>query len=329
MTLERTLPAAGAALLSLSLGFLAPVPAAAEPSFWQRSDDRSLVRVERALRRISRFLDWVAEADGNPEMRHDFWLGALLTAEQSGAFAFDDPRVELLVAQVLLGAELGREAEAAELGREVLARAPEPWLEAEARLVLVLAARDPETAIAEIGRALPFIWDSRTRSELFRRRADARMAQGDVRGSLFDYRAALQADDSARSSALARFGIGVALERAGNLPEAFAELRLARLSAPRVFGVELGVLTLPGVFAFRSEDVHYAAALAEQSLAVTSDDPDTALAACERAKQAFREYRSEARAGDAWLDRAERHAHELEGRCAKLSARRPAETAPD
>jgi tetratricopeptide (TPR) repeat protein len=315
MNVGRALSPAGAALVSFLLAATPPAPAAAEPSLWRRSDDPNLVRVERALRRVSRFVDWVAESDTDPDMRHDFWLGALVTAEQSGARAFEDPRLKLLVAQILLGAELGREAEAAELGRGVLAQAPEPWLEAEARLVLVLAAREPDAAISEVGHALPLIWDSRTRSELFRRRADARMAQGDVRGSLLDYRAALRADDSASSSALARFGIGLALERSGNLPEAFSELRLARLSAPRVFGVELGVLTLPGVFAFRSQDVNYAAALTEQSLAVSSNEPEVALSACERASQAWREYVSEAKPDDPWLERAQRHASDLAARC--------------
>ncbi len=315
MSSRPALTPAGAALFSLLFALSPTRPASAEPSLWQRSDDRSLARVERALRRISRFVDWVEEADADPDMRHDFWLGALVTAEQSGARALDDPRLELLVAQILLGAELGREAEAAELARKVLARAPEPWLEAEARLVLVLAAREPEPAIGEIARSLPLIWDSRTRSELFRRRGDARMALGDVRGSLGDYRAALGADDSARSRALARFGIGLALERSGNLPEAFRELELARLSAPRVFGVELGVLSMPGVFAYRSEDVPYALALAEQSLALTATEPDIARAACERAVQAFREFLSQAKAADPWLERARRHAGELETRC--------------
>ena len=200
----------------------------------------------------------------------------------------------------------------------MLSQSPEPWLEAEARLVLVLAAREPEAAIVEVGRALPLIWDSRTRSELFRRRADARMALGDVRGSLFDYRAALRADDSAKSRALARFGIALSLERSGNLPDAFSELRLARISAPRVFGVELGVLTLPGVFAYRNQDVSYVLALAEQSQALASTEPDAALAACDRAGQAWSEYIAEVKADDPWLERARRHAADLAARCQSL-----------
>jgi tetratricopeptide (TPR) repeat protein len=298
----------------------------AEPSLWQRAEDPSRARVERVLRRVSRFVDWVSEADGDPDMRHDFWLGALLTLEQSGAQTFRDPRLRLSLAEVLIGAELGREAEAAALARAVLAELPPDgaWLEAEARLVLVHAVIEPEAAVREIGRALPWTWDSRTRSDLFRRRADAKMALGDLRGALADYRLALRADDSARRSALARFGIGLALERMGNLPEAFAELRLARLSAPRVFGVELGVLALPSVFAFRPADVHYVVALTERSSIPNLVDPDSDAATCDRAMAAFREYIAAVRAEDPFVERSRRHLAEITARCEQIRARQTA-----
>jgi tetratricopeptide (TPR) repeat protein len=318
-----------AAAFAFAASLLVAGAAQAEPSLWQRAENPSRARVERILRRVSRYVDWVSEADGDPDMRHDFWLGALVTLEQSGAQAFRDPRLRLLLAEVLIGAELGREAEAAALARAVLAETPRDgaWLEAEARLVLVLAVIEPEAAVREIGRALPWVWDSRTRSDLFRRRADAKMALGDVRGALSDYRLALRADDSARRSALARFGIGLALERAGNLPEALAELRLARLSAPRVFGVELGVLALPGVFAFRPADVHYVVALAERSLIPNPVDPDSDAATCDRAIAAFREYIAGVRAEDPFIERSRRHLAEVTTRCEQLRARQKASPA--
>jgi tetratricopeptide (TPR) repeat protein len=306
----------------------APRLAAAEPSLWQRAENPMLKKSERLLRRVGRFVEWVSEADGDADMRHDFWLGALVTAEQSGAHALPDPRIRLVLARVLLGADLGREAEAAALARAVLADAGpgSAWLEAEARMLLVEAAQDPTSAIAEVGRALPLVWDSRSRSDLYRRRADAKMALGDLRGGLLDYREALRADDSARRRALARFGIGLALERAGNLPEAMTELRLARLAAPRMFGVELGVLALPGVFDFRPEDVHYVVGLVEQGRIPNLADPDADLGSCERAVSGFREYLAAASAEDPYLERAAHHQRELGARCDDL--RRRAERAP-
>ena len=320
---------------SLSLSVLAAnlglsLPAQAEPTLWQRAEDPQRIRAERLIRRVSRFVDWVSEAEGDADMRHDFWLGALVTLEQSGARAFSDPRVRLLLAQVFIGSELGREAEAAALSRAVLADAANDgaWLEAEARLVLVYAATTAETAIDEVGRALPLVWDSRTRSDLFRRRADAKMAANDVRAALADYRLALRADDSARRNALARFGIGLALERSGNLPEALAELRLARLTAPRVFGVELGVLALPGVFAFREIDVEYTMALTEHSSLLAANEPEAQLAICERVLSAFREYVSRAPVDDPWLARGRRHFADATARCEKIRARH-GQAAPD
>jgi hypothetical protein len=314
---------AGVAVAALSLTSAEPV-AFARPTIWERTERPALNRTDRAWRRISRYMDSVEDAQ-NPEMRHDFWLGALLMAEESGAAVLPDPGLRLLLAQILLGTELGREAEAASLAHGVLAEAgpDDLWLEAEARVVLAFAAKDPELAIREVARALPLVWDASTRSDLFRRRADAKMAERDLRGSLADYRAALQADDSARRTSLARFGIGLALERSGNLPEALVELHRARLAAPRVFGGELSVLLLPGVFAFRPADVYYVVGLTELSRIPNPADPDGEAAACERAHADFREFRSQAPLGDPWLERAERYVNELPARCQKLLARPP------
>jgi hypothetical protein len=319
----KRLPTLLSALLAISTVSVAE-PASARPTLWQRADQPGLAHSDRAWRRVSRYLDSVETAD-HPEMRHDFWLGALLMAEQYGVAALPDPALRLVFAQTLLGSELGREVEAAALARGVLAEdGPDSaWLEAEARMILAEAATDPETAMREVGRALPLVWDSRARSDLFRRRADAKMAAYDVRGSLSDYRAALEADDSARRSALARFGLGLALERSGNLPQALAELRVARLAAPRLFGVELGVLTLPGVFAFRSYDVHYVVALSERSLIPNPADPEAEAAACERALSAFREYLAESPPSDRFRDRAERHLTEFSRECRALHTRPP------
>ncbi len=312
------------ATLAAAVALAAP-PALAAPTLWERARDPQTARAERARRRRARRFDGVVQAEGDLQMMQDFRLGTLAIAEMSGAHAFTHPRLRLLLARVLIEADIGREAQAAELARAVLDRlAPgEVWLEAEARVVLAAAAKEPDAALREIARALPLAWHPGTRSALLRRRADARMARGEVLASASDYRAALPTSGFAAESALARFGLAVALERSGNLPAALEELRLARLVAPRVHGAELGVLSLPGVFAFRPWDAHYAIALAELSAIDGAADASAAALTCEKAMAGFQEYLGAAPPSDPWIPAARVHLEAIKPTCREMRERAP------
>ncbi|MFO7179374.1 MAG: hypothetical protein DIU78_011800 [Pseudomonadota bacterium] len=318
MSARRVVTLAAAAVLAAAPGFAAP-------TLWERTRDPAAARAERALRRLERIFDGVVQAEGDLQMMQDFRLGTLAIAEMSGAHAFTQPRLRLLLARVLIEADIGREEQAAELARAVLDRlAPgEVWLEAEARVVLAAAAKTPEASLREIARALPLAWHPGTRSSLLRRRADAHMARGDVLASVADYRAAIPATGFAAESALARFGLAVALERSGNLPAALEELRLARLIAPRVHGAELGVLSLPGVFAFRPWDTHYAIALAELGAIPGAADTSAAALSCEKAMAGFQEYLAAAPPSDSWSPAARAHLKALEPTCRTLREQAP------
>jgi tetratricopeptide (TPR) repeat protein len=228
----------------------------------------------------------------------------------------------ILLSQALVGAELGREDEAvALLERALAATEPEQvWLEAEIRPLLAAATRsDPERSQREVTRALPLVWDPGIRSILFRQRAEARMALGKVRPSAQDARSALEAASTPVQRALARFALGLALERSGDLPSALSEIHIARLSAPALGGSELGILDLPGVFVFRPEDAEYVAALDAMAAARAAADVRDAVLGYERALVAWEHYIAVVSSEDRWLSVARVHAGECERARDRLS----------
>jgi tetratricopeptide (TPR) repeat protein len=288
--------------------------------------------VERALNRIERVLDHVNQAEDDADMMQDFRLGALAVAELTGAREFGDPRLLVLLSQALVGAELGREDEAvALLERALLAKAPdELWLEAEIRPLLAAAMRrDPERALREVTRALPLVWEPSARSILFRQRAEAKMALGQVRASARAARAALAAASTPVQRALARYALGLALERSGDLPSALSEVHLARLSAPALGGSEHGILDLPGVFVFRPEDAEYVAALDAMAQARVAGDARAVLLGYERALVAWEHYAALASSEDRWLAVARVHQGECEREHARLLREQPPPRAPE
>jgi tetratricopeptide (TPR) repeat protein len=145
------------------------------------------------------------------------------------------------------------------------------------------------------------IWDESGRSFLLRERAEARMAQGDVRASVADARLALANASTSPGKALCRFLLGLGLERSGDLPGALGEMRLARLLAPAAGEQEL--LDMPGVFVLRPLDADYAAGLAARAVAEAElvTEPKQALAHYEQAIARFASYVKASPRDDRWL----------------------------
>jgi hypothetical protein len=91
-------------------------------------------------------------------------------------------------------------------------------------------------------------------------RGESSMVAGRLRAAVEDYRRALADSGSPETQALALWGLGVALERAGDLPSALEAL--GRASQIRLFGAAgASVLDLPSVFFVPAYDVHYYKAL--------------------------------------------------------------------
>jgi tetratricopeptide (TPR) repeat protein len=312
----------GTALFVLALW---PAVASAEPTVWDHAKRVRAGRSEAFLRTFGKWLDAVPQAEGDPEVMQDFRLAAIATAELAGAHASEDPRVLLVLGHALLDADIGREEEARGLAARVLAKVgtQDAWLEEEARVLDALAARGaPELAIRKVTVALPLIWSPARRSALLRERAEAKLALGDLRGSVRDQRAALAAAERPVEKALARFGLGLALERMGDLPSALVELRVAHAVAPRSGRTDLSVLDEPGVFLFRDFDVHYVSALTSIALAVAAPNVEVARTEYERAQTDWRRYRTAAPSDDPWLKNADLHLQACDRALAELTPKR-------
>jgi tetratricopeptide (TPR) repeat protein len=297
-------------VLAPLLAALALGPGAhAQSTLWQRVADPTVRHSDKLLRSIGRMIDDTGEVVGNPDEMKDFRLAPLLMADLSGAQALDDLALWIVLGHVIVDADAGRDDEAGRLAERLLERVgpSDLWLEAEARVLEARAARESaERAIHTTTRALPLVWEPAIRSALLRQRAQARMAEGDVRGSAADQRAALAAADRASDRGLARFGLGIALERSGDLPSALAELRLAQATAPAGSG-EPSVLDAPGAFLFRPFDVHYVSALTAMALAERALDREGALSELQRALENWERFEITAPGSDAWLGSARLH----------------------
>jgi tetratricopeptide (TPR) repeat protein len=301
---------------------LCPGAAAAEPSVWDLARSPRTGEAEELLRTLGHWLDGAPQVDA--ESIRDFRLAPIAMLELKGARASDDPRVLLALGDALLRADVGREDEVRDLAERVLAGVGpgEEWLEADARLLYALASRGaPELAIRAATRALPLVWIPSARSTLLRERAEARLALGDARGSIRDLHAAIVAADLPVQKALARFLLGLALERLGDLPSGMAELRHAQAVAPRSGTSDLTVLDEPDVFLFRSQDVHYVSALAAMAAAATAVDVEAIRREYERAIRDWERFEIAAPPEDPWLGNARLHRRACER---ALSALAPA-----
>ncbi len=290
----------------------------AAPPLWARAQEPRRVRAERSFERLERIFDGVTQADGDPEMMQDFRLGTLAIAEMTGAPALGEPRLSLLQARAVLGANLGREAEASELLTVALGLVDDDsaWLEAELRATLAESYRkQPALAVAAVTRALRLVVEPAVRADLLRERAEARLSLGRVRESVADARSALAGAATTRQATAARMVLALALERAYDLPSALAVLSPLLASAPPK---DDGALASDGSFSFRPYDVAYAAALLAMAEAGIPASRERELAAWQRAIAAWSEYESSAPAGDAWLAQARAHRAECQRKAGKI-----------
>lgn len=265
-------------LIAIAFGLCAG-PLRAEPTLWERARDPELAVAERVLVRLERVLGGLGE-EGDESVAE-----RLVPAEPTGAPGVDDPRVRLLLARVEL--DLDRADVASAIAKNVLARisGSAPWLEAEARATLALAARDSaEDAIGLVTLALSFVVEPSVRAALLRQRGAAELCLGRSDRALEDYRGALLAGGDSRQELSSRVGLALALERSGDLPAALQELRIAKASATRR---EAERLFTSEAFPFRPQDAAYASALTALAVAKRASDPSDAASAYRSAAADF------------------------------------------
>jgi tetratricopeptide (TPR) repeat protein len=123
-----------------------------------------------------------------------------------------------------------------------------------------LALDEPGSADVALGASLELEWDAETRARLSCVRGQLAMHTGRLKRAMSDFWAAMNEAQEMETYALAQWGLGVALDRARNFPEAVAPA----LAASRArFGNagRTSVLDLETTVLFPSEDEHYYRAL--------------------------------------------------------------------
>lgn len=300
--------------------------AQAQPGVWDLAREPKLAEEHLTLTSVESFL--LGHASAWDEMNVHKATIDYLRGER-----YLDPRLELLLAQLRVEATLRGEQGVRDRLTDTLARHPDSPLAPRSYLELARVAAlqgDLTAARGYFSLALERLWEPELRAAAYYGRAKVVMESGRPREALNDYKESLRIARSPKYRALAHWGLGVALERSGNLNAAFRELGLA-LAIPvqsTAFAART-VLDLPDVTFFPDYDRYYYKGLAAMSEAVGEDVPPQAILEYQSALQYFERYLSEAEpAQHAYAPNARRLARTCDERARQLreqEAKRPKE----
>ncbi len=296
------------------------LPARAQPSVWDVARDskqarahHTLVAVERMLMRADMALD--------PMMQRNFTRGGLAMLELARGEELPDPRIRFLLAELLLDSSMAREKEARAILERVLAESPDSPLAGRGWFNLAIACAKlgiPEREREAYTRALEVVWEPRIRSNILVNRGESHMVQGDLPLAIRDYREAIRISSSPDHQALAHYGLGIALERSGDLPAALDAMRIAENIQLPPWG---SALDLPGVFFVPAYDKHYYRALGAMALAKSAAKPAERREELERAQVEWQGYLLDAeRDGHRWVQNARLHLASIEKELKRLPA---------
>ncbi len=289
---------------------LVTASAQAEPTLWQRAGEPRARLTARARLRAEQLFEQAVEQRRDPDAQRDLSLGSAAFLELSGG-ARRDPWQAVLLGRVLLDAESGREQEALQLIERGLLLLPDSDFKSESWFAVGVGAQrggDSARAIRAFTAALALAWAPDDRANAYRNRAKAQMLLGNLKACIEDLRKAVALARDPKILGLSHFGLGVALERAGDYPQGMLEIARGvanRLPVPPY--PEESVLDLR-LFWTPEYDVHYYRALAAMSEAVDADSPETAKTAYESALKWWEQYLPAAEAQkDRFVANAKRH----------------------
>lgn len=316
------------ALALLTLALLLPNVAGAQPSLWDRARRPAEHKAYQALVSVERMLSRAEESDFDFGLQRNFTRAALAMLELAGGGALPDPRLQFLLADLLLDADMGREREARALLDRALDQASDSQLKAQGWFWLAIASaklRDSAREHEAYTRALELTWERDARATIFMNRGESKMALSTAPGSKFrlrdaiaDFRHALALADRPDLQALALYDLGTALERSGDLPAALDAMARART-------IQLGpiypsALDLPSVFFVPHYDLFYYKALEAMAAARAAKDVRERADHWERAIQLWSRYLADAERERAyWVDHARLHRSTLEKRLQELA----------
>ncbi|MBX3129440.1 MAG: tetratricopeptide repeat protein [Polyangiaceae bacterium] len=310
--------------LGALLGALAVTSSAfGTPSLWDKAADPRRARTDHAFVAVERMLVRAEASAFDPALARNFTRAGLALIELAAPDTAEDPRLMLLLGELLIDGAVRRDED----GRKLLLRAldahPETpmagraWFNvaiASARLGEPLAERDAYT------RALERVYEPEFRANIYMNRGESRMVLGDLRGAQADFRRAIKLAQRPDLMALAHYGLGIVLERYGDLPSALDAMDVARQIRLGPFG---SALDLPSVFFVPSYDIHYYKALAAMAAERSARSTVDKRAALEEAIEHWDAYLGPAVADEhQFLPRAKLHRRRLAERLSQLPADR-------
>jgi tetratricopeptide (TPR) repeat protein len=306
--------------------------AGAQPSLWDKARDPRTAKAHQALTSVERMLSRASESDFDFGLQRNFTRAALAMLELSGGGALPEPRLKLLLAQLLLDGGIGREQEARRLIEEALAQDPNSSMADKAWLWLAIASAklgDSAREHAAYTRALEFTWEADRRATIYMNRGESKMVLSTrpasphtIAESLQDFRRALSLATEPDIQALVLYDLGIALERTGDLPSALDAM--ARARAIQLGPLYRSALDLPTVFFVPAYDLFYYKALEAMAGARASGDAQERAELLERAAMSWARYLSEAEPdGHPWVANARLHRASVEKKQAEARQRLP------
>jgi tetratricopeptide (TPR) repeat protein len=307
--------------LALAL-LLASGTAGAQPSVWEVAKDRRSARAHSTLIAVERMLER-ADRAFDPMLQRNFTRAGLAMLELAGGDELPDARVRFLLADLLIDASLGREEEARSILERALDQAPDSPLAGRGWFNLAIASAklgDPERERSAYTRALGVVWEPRFRANIFVNRGESNMVLGDLEQAIRDYREGIRLAAGPDHQALAHYGLGIALERSGDLPSALEAMRVAESIRIPPWG---SALDLPGVFFVPAYDRSYYRALGAMALARVAPDKPSRVAELERAALEWQNYLLDADPDQhRWVIHARLHLGSVEKELRQLTRRK-------
>jgi len=292
----------------------------AQPSIWDAARDPTTSRDYQTLVAVERMLARDDSAWADPTLPERFMRAALAVIELAGGTQSADARLLYVAGDLLSDPMVGRDADARRLLERALGLEPDSPLAGRAWFNLAIASArlgDPRRERAAYTHALDRVWEPGFRANILTNRAESAMVLGDLEASVADYRKAIALADRPDLTALAHYGLGVALERNGDLPRGLEAMAVAR--AIHIPGVG-SALDLPSVFFVPAYDIHYYRALSALSAARDPKKPELVAAHLLDAGEAWQKYLDLAVPDrHRWVDHARRHQATTLARLKKLA----------
>ncbi len=297
-----------------------PARASAQPSIWDEARDPHLAKAEHVLHAVERMLLRAQEAQSDPDMRADFTRSALAMIELAGGSELPDVRLKYLLGDLLIDPAVGRYAEAADLLHRALRQAPQHPLAAQGWFDLAIAEaklHKPQKEIDAYNHALERMWQPDLRANVYMNRGESKMVMGRLQPALADYRHAIEIAQRPSLLALAYYGIGITLERSGDLPSALDAMHKANAIKIPPLGIG-SALDLPTVFFVPAYDMAYYKALSRMAAARDATKPSDKVELLQNAVAYWKRYLVPAeRDHQPWVQ----HAKLLLGSCQRKLAK--------